>query len=264
VGYEGDAPIRNCVFSNLWIYNTRTGIDILSVIPGSHAEWCMIHTGASIEGLVFNDIVMQNVARPIYLWLGNNSEKPLLGVIRNVKISNVVAYASNTCFIGGCPEANIEGVELTNIKLVMRGRIDEPDTQLPDVWGGSQHPYGMYCRFVSSLKISNLHVDWKSAEGKWQNQIFAENIKNMEIAGFSSEEYDSHSRLPALRLRDVEGAFIHGCRAECMDTFLSVEGLASRDIALIGNDLGHAKCAYKLVDIDSGALVENANRLPDA
>lgn len=251
VGYEGDAPIRNCTFSNLSIFDTRTGIDILSVVPGPYKQWCMIRAGAQIEGLVFNNIVMQNVARPIYMWLGNESEYPLLGVIRNVKISNVVAYASNTCFIGGCPEANIEGIELLNIKLVMKGSIDEQDIRLPDVWGGSQHPYGLFCRYVRRMKVRDLHIDWRLAHGNWQNQILGENVEEMEITGFSSTGYGSLSDLPAIHLREVESAFIQGCKAEGLDTFMRVDGSSSRDVTLIGNDFGTSPCCQPQI-VDPG------------
>jgi hypothetical protein len=261
VGYEGDAPIRNCAFTNLSVYNTRTGIDILSVIPDK--PWCMIRTGALIEGIVFENIVMNDVDRPIFIWLGKETEDPLLGRVRNIRISNVIAYAKNSSYIGGCAEADIEGVELAGIKLVMRGRIDNPDFSLPDVWGANQHPYGLFCRYVHGLKVSDLHIDWRSATGNWQNQILAENVKDMEIAGFSSEQYDSTSNLPAVHLHDVKGAFIRACRAERMNTFLHVDGSSSRDIALIGNDLSHAECASRLSGIDSGAFFETANRLPD-
>lgn len=261
VGYEGDAPIRNCVFSNISVYNTRIGIDILSIIPDEYKKWCMIRKGGQIEGLIFSDIVMHNVRRPIFLWLGNDSERPLLGAIRNVKISNVVAYASNSCFIGGCAEANIEGVELSNVKMIMSGCIDEPNTLLPDVWGGSQHPYGLFCRYIRGLKMADVFIDWSSAEGNWQNQILAENIKELEIDGFGSNGYDSVCRLPAIQLREVEGAFIRNCRAERMDTFLHIDGPSTSDIVLSGNDLHHTDHAYVLGEIEDSAVSEISNRL---
>lgn len=263
VGYEGDAPIRNCVFSNLSIYNTRTGIDILSIVPDESKAWCMINAGAPIEGLIFDSIVMHKVDRPIFIWLGNESDKPLLGRVRNVKISNVIAYAKNTCYIGGCEEADIEGVELANIKLVISGRIDKPDSRLPDVWGANQHPFGLYCRCVRGLKIEGLHIDWRSAEGHWQNQILAESVKEMEIVGFTSEGYDSISNLPAIQLHDVEGAFIRGCRPERMETFLHAEGPSTTGIAVIGNDLSRTRSAFELSGIENSALFESANHLPD-
>lgn len=262
VGYEGDAPIRNCVFSNLAIHNTRTGVDILSIIPDSGKRWCMIRTGALIEGIVFDSIVMQNVDRPIFIWLGNDSEELLLGRVRNIKISNVIAYAKNSCYIGGCAEADVEGIELADIKLIMSGRIDEADSSLPDVWGDNQHPYGLFLRNARGLKIRNLQIDWRSAEGNWQNQILAENVKDLEISGFSSEQHASVSCIPAVHLHNVEAALIQGCRAERMDTFLHVDGPLSQNIALIGNDLSHAKSAQRIDEIADNSFFETANHLP--
>lgn len=261
VGYEGDAPIRNCVFSNLSIYNTRTGIDILSIIPSK--PWCMIHAGAPIEGILFDNIVMENVSRPIYLWMGNETDEPLRGKIQNIKISNVIAYATNTCYIGGCPEASINGVELSNIKLILQGNIENPNFHIPDVWGESQHSYGLFCRYVNSLKISDLLIDWTDATGNWQNEILVTNTKNVEISGFSSSQYKPTSAIPVIHLCDVQGASICGCKSETIDTFLLVDGNLSQDINVIGNDLSHAANAFKFNDVDDSILFETANRLSE-
>ncbi|MCX7591701.1 MAG: glycosyl hydrolase family 28 protein, partial [Kiritimatiellae bacterium] len=63
VGYEGDGPIRNCAFSNLVMYNTRTGINML--VP-RHEEIGILH-GPSIEHLTFSNIVM-DTKLAFYLW----------------------------------------------------------------------------------------------------------------------------------------------------------------------------------------------------
>ncbi len=259
LGYEGDAPIRNCTFSNLAIYNTHIGIDIISVIPSR--RWFKINEGTLIDGIVFDNIVMQNVVRPIYMWLGNETGDPLLGRIQNIKISNVIAYAKNACYIGGCEEARIEGVELNNIKLIMQGGIDEPDMRVPDVWGGSQHPYGLLCRYISGLKLHNLHIDWRQATGNWRNQILAENVEGIEIDNFGSEHFQSVSHLPAVHLHDAQRAFIRGCWTDTVDTFLAVDGEACKDISLIGNELSRAETAFELNGLEDGVLFETANHI---
>ena len=103
VGYGGDGPpIKNCVFSNLAIHDSRMGIDILSVLPETNL--CTgITKGARIEGLVFSDIVMDNVKRPIYIWQGNESGGTFMGKIEDVSINNVIARAQDSVLSAGYP-----------------------------------------------------------------------------------------------------------------------------------------------------------------
>ena len=57
IGYEGDAVIRNCTFSNLTIFDTDIGLDMVSILPARPN----ILKGTRCENILFDNIVMRNV-----------------------------------------------------------------------------------------------------------------------------------------------------------------------------------------------------------
>jgi polygalacturonase len=184
VGYEGDAPIRNCVFNNLVMVNTDIGIDIVSVLPANASN---IKVGAEIERIIFSDIVMEDVNQAIFVWLGNQSPRKsaFKGKIENILIDNVFARAKNACYIGGYPERSIRGVELNNIKLMMQGKMDAREISTPGVWGGEKLPCGLYCRYIDDLKINNFRVEWPSSDHPASFRY--DQVKNLHLNGFEEK-----------------------------------------------------------------------------
>jgi len=65
-----------------------------------------------------------------------------------------------------------------------------------------------------------------------------------------------------LRLTDVKGVFIRGCRPTAgTDVFLKLQGAQSENVVLAGNDLsGVSKVVERAPDVPETALSEMANR----
>ncbi len=86
LGTESTGDFKYITVSNCVIYNVRcTGISVESV------------DGSNIEGVLFNNISMENVCCPIFVVLGGRMRCPegtKKGSLKNVTISNV--YADNT------------------------------------------------------------------------------------------------------------------------------------------------------------------------
>jgi hypothetical protein len=61
---------------------------------------------------------------------------------------------------------------------------------------------------------------------------------------------------PVVLLRNVDGAFVHGCRADAeTEVFLEVEGARSQAIVLAGNDLSRAGQPLRArADVPPGAV----------
>lgn len=91
---------------------------------------CARGTGALVDGLYVNDIVMMNIARdPLFFDLYNKTKAgmdidyvPADGTtptFRNIHISNVVCSdATRAMYFGGVPEKNIENVEIKDCSIV--------------------------------------------------------------------------------------------------------------------------------------------------
>lgn len=139
-GYEGDSPIRDCIFRNITITNTRDALNFISVIPVNS----MIRKGARIENMTFSNITMKNVGRPIYIWSGvidEKDEKNYTGYIRNITFENIKAEeAVNVCFFGG---NNVSDIKLKNVDITLLDnhcRHNRPIVTKPTVWSRGYLP----------------------------------------------------------------------------------------------------------------------------
>ncbi|MFH1023781.1 MAG: glycosyl hydrolase family 28 protein, partial [Planctomycetota bacterium] len=242
VGYEGDAPIRNCTFSNLVIARSRTGINML--VP-RHAE-AGIHHGPTIENIRFSNLVMDTTI-PIYLWIGDDASAP--GAIRNVSISDCFATTERACYIGGAKHLPIEDVRISNFRLEVRGETDDEfSAEVPypyrvwDYFNKKGIPHGFYCRHVRGLEFHDVRVAWGKVSGPWRSALRAEQIEDLDLHGFVARQAPGPADAPAIHLTDARGVSLRGCRAAPgTGTFLRLDGPAAGRASLSGNDLAAAK-----------------------
>lgn len=186
IGYEGDAPIRNCVFSNLAIYRSNHGIDIISILP-DRAYPFTIFEGTRVENIQFDNIVMQTVTQPVYLWMGNEKKNTLASTyMKNIRISNLMASDAGDSYIGGSTEKSIENVFLSNISVQITRHIRQGDTFYAHVWN-SKNPYGFFVNHVSGLHIDNLQVDFSAAKPGWQHAVFLNQATEVVLSKISTK-----------------------------------------------------------------------------
>jgi hypothetical protein len=257
IGYEGDAPIRNCLFSNLAIYDCRVGIDFLSIKYKS--RFTIAEEGAEIENIAISNIIMDNVDRPFHLWLGKQQEGELKGRLENISISNIIARAKNACFIGGTAEKSVKSVTLDNIKLTMYGDMQPGpgDPESSDVWGKDKTPWAIYCHHAEAIKLNNIQIDWAAATSGWLGAVKFNDVNDIEISGLKARQYDPNT--PTICLSDVKGAYIYNCNASAgTGTFLALEGEKAEDIVLGINNLNQAK---KKVEFLAGARKQALSQL---
>jgi polygalacturonase len=241
IGYEGDATIRNCCFSNLTIHDTDIGFDIVSIIPESCPPGLTITEGVRVERIVLANVVMDRVNRPIYIWIGNETDREFKGGIRDVLIDNLIATATNACYLGGTRDCKVEDIEIRNMRIAMVGQREQARYEAGHaVWGGMETPYGLLCRDARRLRLNGLHLDWRSATDTWRNQICCSNVDGLEISGFHSIGFERVSASPAICVQDVRDGFIHGCQAaRGTDTFVAVGGRSH--LSLAANETHYAK-----------------------
>ncbi len=257
IGYEGDAIIRNCTFSNLTIFDTDIGLDIISILPSRPDV--TIAKGTRCENLSFSNITMRNVNRALFFWMGNETAGEAQVQLRNVQVSDLIAEARIGSYIGGCAGRSIENVSLANVQLILSATMPEAATLSgSQIWGGSWNPYGLYCAWVDGLRVTNLRLDGRRAGGYWRHAVYCEQVRNAEFSGVRSDG------LAALQSRAQFGltqsrAAIRDCAAEAgVSLFLQVAD--DSQATLTGCDLSQAKAAFAA---DAGSrVVEWANRLP--
>jgi hypothetical protein len=235
--------------------------------------------GGRVDGVVVSNITMVNVRAPIFLRLGNRGRdmaKPVPGSLQNVSINNVVATnASLACSITGIPGYPVVGVSLSNVRITYAGGgpLRPANEPVPEVPGKYPCPrmfdalpaYGLYCRHVNDLTLSNLVVRFEDAywrlvtedskTTKWITSsgiptpskpgrpgpaLVCDDVNDLRIDGLRcrrSKEGD-----PLLRFVNVTRALVRGSVApNDTSVFLEVHGPQTRDIALVGNVLTQAR-----------------------
>lgn len=129
IAWINDGTIRNCVFSNIVMTDTNTGICIQ--LPHVSAEHVVNipdrgREATLVENLSFSNIVMDGLyAPPIKIILGN--EPTMCNAVRDIYFDNI--HAKGLCFplLVGRSEKPIENVTMTNCTFL---RVT--DAELPD------------------------------------------------------------------------------------------------------------------------------------
>jgi polygalacturonase len=166
MGTESNGGFQNIAITNCVIYDTRLAGVALEIVDGG-----------TMDRVVVSNITMNGVGAPIFLRLGNRArpfktdmETPGMGAMRNITISNIEATRANPtgCAISGLPNAAIENVTLSNIRLSFEGggtkadaarAIPEMPTDYPEYrMFGKLSAYGFYCRHVKGLKLLNVQL----------------------------------------------------------------------------------------------------------
>ncbi len=137
IGYEGDAPIRNLVFKDLDIVDSRHGIDILSIAPLSKIK---IDHGTPMDGFRFEKIKMRNVGQAFFIWAGNEPPRKVYdGHIRNLMFKNIQAEAVASSFIGSETPGAITDLTFENVELHVADLAEIKPTsdfsKMPSHWG---------------------------------------------------------------------------------------------------------------------------------
>lgn len=265
MGTESNGGFENIVITGCAIYDTRLAGIALEIVDGG-----------TMDRVVVSDITMKKVGAPIFLRLGNrarpfkkNMEKPGLGVMRNITISNIEATGANPtgCAISGLPEAIIENVTLSNIRLSFEGGgtkddairpIPEKPTSYPEYsMFGKLPAYGFYCRHIKGLKLLNVQVQTEKPDQR--HALVFDDVEDVLIDCLDtpgSPGAESIARF--INARDI---FVRGCRPKAgTNMFLKLDGAQSEGIYLTGNDFSNVTTIVEQSsDVSKKAVSKKAN-----
>lgn len=195
IGYEGDAPIRNCVFSNLTISDTATGIDMLSL--NSPCPFAKLDKGTPIEHLLFQNIIMHNVGRAFFLWAGNQyPERPYEGCIRDIHFSGIHADGQTTSWIGSQEENAVSGLVMDHVKLRIRESLEaEPEkdpTAVPGIWSGPLRSGALVLRGIHGVTVNDLECEIRNTSS---TALHWKDLKQFRLNGVEQAEDGSLQRV---------------------------------------------------------------------
>ncbi len=155
--------------------------------------------------------------------------------------------------ICGIPGHPVEGITLSDIHVTFPGggtREEAARRAFPEL--GDQYPeyfmwgvlpaYGLYARHVEGLTLNNVRFDLAGPD--LRPAITCDDVADLEITGLKAvgnREAESLIRLQATRSALIQGSRPLGDAG----TFLRVEGIPSREITLIGNDLHRCAAVFQ-------------------
>ncbi|MBN1976211.1 MAG: glycoside hydrolase family 28 protein [Anaerolineae bacterium] len=245
IGSEMSGDVRNVVISNCVFMGTDRGIRLKS----------RRERGGLVEDIRVTNVVMKDVLCPFIMnlfygcgaWGSDKiSDKAAWPVnegtprFRHVHLSDVTARAVQyaAAFIYGLPEMFVEDVSFSNVAVSMALDAEAGDPAMaPDM--EPMQRAGFFACNARGLRFHNVEVTDHLGPA-----LILTDVEDVEISNCTTH---TPNQAPVIHMKDVAGAFVHGCRAVAgTGKFLHVEGADSRNIALSGNDLGRAGEAVSL------------------
>lgn len=239
--------VRNVTVDNCVITNSNRGIAF------------MVFDGGYVSDVVISNLTIE-CRRHDWFWWGDGDpfhfnikrrsevhpqikweNEPAAGSIRNVLIRNVIAHGKGSSVINGHPNSWLDGITFENIKLFL-----STDTTVAYDKAVNAFKFQM----AKNLRLRNIEIFWEKPESKnWESALYVEDVKGLEIDGFSGRQAKLGSVVAAVALNRVEGVTVRDCQAHAgTETFLQVTGKTSGDIYLVGNDFRQARTPYMLGD----------------
>lgn len=263
-GTESNGGFENIAFANCAIHDTHlSGLALESV------------DGGTLSGVVASNLTMNGVGCPLFIRLGDRA-RPIIpggegqppGRVSDILIENVLAVGVGPvgCSITGIPQHPVQNVALNNFQLIFagggtreeaEGAVAENPKAYPEFkMFGVLPAYGVYCRHVRGLRLSNMETAFATAERR--PALLCDDVDGL---GVSNSHFAALADgTPSIVLRGTRNAMVQGCRADRQQTFLSMAGADTQSITIVANDLHHADKPVALgPDVETGAVFAVAN-----
>ena len=133
---------------------------------------------------------------------------------------------------------------LGNIKINYKGGGTKEDAQRIVPEKAKKYPesamfgilpaYGFYVRHARGVKFHHIDLGFEKRDDR--PALVFDDVNDLEICGLDAQGSPSAQAL--IRLRQVDGAFIHSCRpSKAVTTFVRLDGEKSNNVTLTSNDL---------------------------
>jgi len=221
-----------------------------TVISGIALE---VVDGGTMDQVVVSNISMTGVQTPLFIRLGSRRGK---GVLKNVVISNVTATSESliTSSVTGIPDADVENVVIRDVIFNGKGTGTEKDASAPvpekegsypenRMFGPCLPAYGLYVRHAGNISLQNIRFGLNAPDGR--PAIVMDDCHDVTLNGLEAPAPSGEQ--PLVRLVQSSRIRLSGCQPGApLPKFLQVEGEASSEIRLAGNDFTRVKTVTEL------------------
>ena len=234
LGTESSGDFRQIVLSNC----------VLNGLPAEHHDddaaegggiALLTVDGGTIDGVVVANVVMHDVAAPLFLRLGNRGRdqaRRAPGKLRNVTISGIVALgATDTSSISGLLDHPIERVVVENVRIATTGGsekkrgLDVPEraAEYPEVsMYGDLPAFGLYVRHGRDVVVRNVELNVERADAR--PALVADDVAQLRVTGIGGG---------SVWLNDIQGGLVQG-NLTPEGVRLHVTGEKTKSVALTG------------------------------
>jgi len=242
IGSETSGGVRNVVISNCVFNKTDRGIRLKS----------RRGRGGIVEDIRVSNIVMVDVLCPFTMnlyyacsaWgdplVSDKNPRPVddgTPMVRSVHLSGITAKRVKlaAAYLYGLAETPLEEVSLSDWVVEMDPESREPEKVEMADGIAPMCRFGVFAKNVRDLRISGLRISGQCGSG-----FHIEDSRTVELHRVGTSTADAKD--PFILLRNVQDACIHGCHAgKEVETFLRLEGEATRQIAFLHNALSGVK-----------------------
>ncbi len=278
-------PYSTGVFKNIAVSNC-----VIHHTYGAAIKLQMVEGGV-IEDVLFDNLSIEHTTGPISIRLGGylgwkleRKESLPIGKFRNVRFNNIRATVADNSYplphevvrmpgelrscinVTGVPGHAVEGIAFSNMHITFPGggtaeeaaRRDVPELRdhYPEYhMFGTLPAYAMYLRHARGISLRDVTFDLASDD--LRPALICDDVQDLELDGLRAAGSPGAESL--IRLRDMRGAFIHASRPlNEVQAFVRVEGAASGDILLAGNDLRNARRAAETAEgaMEGGVIID--------
>ena len=244
LGTESTGDFRQIVLSDcVFDGTTPADRDASAAAEGGGIALLMVD-GGTIDGVTISNVVMRDVAAPLFVRLGNrgrDQEGATPGRLRNVVISGVTAVgATDTSPIAGLPGHRIEGVTIENVRIVTAGAnwrrlpLDVPErpARYPEVtMFGALPSFGLYLRHARDVTLRNVQLSVEQPDVR--PALVADDVTGLHVVGFDGRPAEGDA--PPVWLNNVRGGIVETSSATDEGrTILRVTGEDTERITLGG------------------------------
>lgn len=186
----GNGTIRNAVFSNCIIHDSRMGISLC----GRYRT-----TTTLLENIQFNNIYI-NARLPIVISGNTDPEKP----VHNISFRHIKGTAASSIRVLGTPEAPVTDISFADMQFDWEdgGKPDPMDAP----FGGNasqESPDGaVFLSYTRRISFENCRIDWKTMDPAWKFGLKTLNSTNIthDRCDFGKENINREISLEQYRL----------------------------------------------------------------
>ncbi len=250
-GTDSYGGFRNITITNCYIGPSLTNGGYSGRDEGLAGIALELVDGGVLENVTISNIVMEEMAAPIFIRLGNrartykpNMEVRPIGSLNNIIISNIVAKnAGKTgCSIIGEIGHPIKNVTISNVKINFDGGgtfaeslVEKPElvNEYPEsTMLGDLPAYGFFVRHVNGITFRDVELSYNEEEHR--PAMLFNDVENLKLLNVDAEIADD--ALGQIVLQNSGNIFVNGCSPKMSNIFLRLER-NSKNINVVGNNL---------------------------